>query len=263
MRDRYARDLGDYLRFGLLGWLVPPDWPCSPWLGVAWYRALDGGHHAGGEHVAYLQPGHRSPARLRPLDPDLYERLAGVVACGRRSTAALAEAGVLGAGACFSGGPLGFAGLPPGRRGGRPGGTGGAAGCGRRWPRRGGVDLVFADPGNRIRPAAHRDPAHRARAVRHAHLDELAAFARRGRSVIACRHADRGAAAGRQARRRLAGFAAGVPVVPVAAVRACRGARRLFLAGAASAARARYRTGRLAALRHSRWAGELIVCRPG
>jgi len=48
-----------------------------------------------------------------------------------------------------------------------------------------------------------------------------------------------------------------------AAIRASRGTNRLFVVGTASAARAQYLTGRLTALQHSPWAGELIVCRPG
>jgi len=95
VQDRYAGDLGDYLKFGLLRWLVPLDSPASLRLGVVWYRTINEAHNADGKHTAYLQPGHRSSARLRPLDPDLHQRLASVVASGRRDTAALAGAGVL------------------------------------------------------------------------------------------------------------------------------------------------------------------------
>jgi hypothetical protein len=68
-----------------------------------WHRTIGETHNADGKHVAYLDPDHRSSARLRQLDPDLYQRLASVVASGRRSTAALGGAGVLGAGSCFFG----------------------------------------------------------------------------------------------------------------------------------------------------------------
>jgi hypothetical protein len=88
VQDRYAGDLGDYLKFGLLRWLAPPGSPLFPRLGVVWYRTADEAHNADGMHVAYLHPGHRSSALLRRLDPDLYERLATVVASGQRSTAA-------------------------------------------------------------------------------------------------------------------------------------------------------------------------------
>ena len=59
MQDRYAGDLGDFLTFGLLRWLVPSSGPLR--LGVVWYRTLDEAHNADGKHIAYLQPGHRLP----------------------------------------------------------------------------------------------------------------------------------------------------------------------------------------------------------
>jgi hypothetical protein len=263
VQDRYAGDLGDYLKFGLLRWLVPLDSLASLRLGVVWYRTLDEAHNADGKHIAYLQPGHRSADRLRPLDPDLYQRLAGVVASGRRSTAALADAGILGLRTCFFGDPLDFTSLPPG-----PSGRAARQDRRRNWLQRAlaattGCELIFADPDNGIRPVAHREPAHRTKAVKHAYLDELAAFAQRGQSVIVYHHADRSAVVEQQARRRLADFADGVPAAPVAAVRASRGTNRLFLIGAASAAHAQYLTGRLTALQHTRWARELIVYWPG
>ena len=111
MQDRYAGDLGDFLKFGLLGRLAPPD---SPWprLGVIWYRTADEAHNADGKHIAYLTPGHRSAGQLRQLDPDLYDRLARLVSTGQRSTAALASAGLLGAQTRFFGDLLDLADLP-------------------------------------------------------------------------------------------------------------------------------------------------------
>jgi hypothetical protein len=116
----------------------------------------------------------------------LYQRLAGLVRSGHRSTAALADAGILTAGTCFFGDPLDFTGLPPGSAG----------------------------------------------------------------------------RAARQARRRLTDLTRGVPVQPVAAVRFSRGSNRLFLIGAASATHFHYLTGRLTALQHGPWAGELTVYWP-
>lgn len=263
VQDRYAGDLGDYLKFGLLRSLVPTDSPASLRLGVVWYRTLDEAHNADGKHIAYLAPGHRSAARLSQLDPELYQRLAGLVTSGRRSTAALADAGVLPAGTCFSGDLLDFTGLPPG-----PAGRAARLARRRTWLEQAlaataACQLVFADPDNGIRPAGHREPAHRAQAVKHAYLDELAAFAQRGQSLIVYHHADRSAAVDQQARRRLTDLTCGVPVQPVAAVRASRGSSRLFLIGAASAAHSRYLAGKLTALQHSAWARELTVYWPG
>jgi hypothetical protein len=259
VQDRYAGDLGDYLKFGLLRWLVPLDSPASLRLGVVWYRTVNEAQNADGKHTAYLQPGHRSAARLRPLDPDLYQRLASVVASGRRNTDALADVGVLSTGTCFFGDPLDFAGLPPG-----PAGRAARQARRRTWLQQAlaataDCDLIFADPDNGIRPAGHREPAHRTKAVKHAYLNELAAFAQRGQSLIVYHHADRSASVEQQAHRRLADLTCGVPVEPVAAVRASRGTNRLFLVGAASAAHARYLTERLTALQHSPWSGELLV----
>lgn len=263
VQDRYAGDLGDYLKFGLLRWLVPADSPASLRLGVVWYRTLDEGHNADGKHIAYLRPGHRSAARLRRLDPDLYQCLAGIVTSGCRSTAALADAGVLTAGTCFFGDPLDFTGLPPG-----PAGRTGRQARRRTWLEQAlaataACQLIFADPDNGIRPAGHREPAHRAKAVKHAYLDELAAFAQRGQSLIVYHHADRSATVDQQARARLTDLTRAVSVQPVAAVRASRGSSRLFLIGAASAAHFRYLSGRLTALQHGPWAGELAVYWPG
>ncbi|MBV9205610.1 MAG: hypothetical protein JO037_09490 [Actinobacteria bacterium] len=123
-------------------------------------------------------------------------------------------------------------------------------------------DLIFADPDNGIRSAGHPAPAHRTTAVKHAYLDELAAFARRGQSLIVYHHADRSAAVSQQARGRLADLAHEVPAEPVAAVRASRGTSRLFLVAAATPPHAGYLAGTLTALQAGPWGSELTVYWP-
>lgn len=59
VQDRYAGDLGDYLKFGLLRSLASTDSPASLRLGVVWYWTLDEAHNADGKHIGYLQPSHR------------------------------------------------------------------------------------------------------------------------------------------------------------------------------------------------------------
>ena len=255
MQDRYAGDLGDYLKFGLLRWLAPPGVPAAPRLGVVWYRTPDETHNADGKHIAYLDPGHRSSGRLRDLDPDLYDRLARAI-YAERSTARLAAAGLLDVATCFFGDLLDLADLPVTARGARQARR-------RSWLQRAmaataGCDLIFADPDNGIRAAAHQVPAHRIKAVKYAYLDELAAFAGRDQSLVVYHHADRTAAVEEQARRRLDDIAREVPIKPVAAVRASLGTTRLFLV-AAVASHAGYLTDRLAALAASPWAAELRV----
>jgi hypothetical protein len=263
VQDRYAGDVGDFVKFGLLRWLAPPGSLGFPRVGVVWYRTASETHNADGKHTAYLNPGHRSAARLRQLDPDLYDRLADVVASGRRSTAALADAGVLGVATCFFGDLLDFADLPVTAREARQARR-------QSWVKEAlaataGCDLVFADPDNGIRAAGHPVPAHRTKAVKHAYLDELAAFARRGQSVVVYHHADRSATVNQQASRRLDDLARGVPVTPVATVKASRGTSRLFLIGAAAPSHAQFLADRLTCLAGSRWARELTVSwpRPG
>jgi hypothetical protein len=80
--------------------------------------------------------------------------------------------------------------------------------------------LIFADPDNGIRPAGHREPSHRAKAVKHASrrarcLRPAWPVARR---LPPCRSQRERRSAGR---RGLADLTRGVPVQPVAAVRAC------------------------------------------
>ena len=54
MQDRYAGDLGDFLKLGLLRYLVAAtDGRPALRLGVVWYRVPDEAHNADGKHVAY------------------------------------------------------------------------------------------------------------------------------------------------------------------------------------------------------------------
>ena len=55
-----------------------------------------------------------------------------------------------------------------------------------------GCEIVFADPDNGIRSTGHMAP-YRTKAVKYAYLDELAAFAAQGLSLVVYHHADRSA----------------------------------------------------------------------
>lgn len=78
MQDRYAGDVGDFVKLGLLRALSP-----GRRLGIAWYRFPDEGHNTDGRHVGYL-----NRAELRALDPVLFDHLRGVT-LARRSIASL------------------------------------------------------------------------------------------------------------------------------------------------------------------------------
>jgi len=66
MQDRYAGDIGDYIKLALLRSLSP-----GKRLGIAWYRYPDESHNADGRHTAYLS----NSAGWRHLDSALFDLL--------------------------------------------------------------------------------------------------------------------------------------------------------------------------------------------
>ena len=95
--------------------------------------------------------------------------------------------------------------------------------------------------------------------MKHAYLDELAAFGVRGQSLVVYHHADRSAPVAGQAQHRLADLAREVAgVEPLAAVRASRGTTRLFLVAAAPR-HLEHLTSRLSGLASSAWSKEFAV----
>lgn len=83
MQDRYAGDIGDYVKLALLRRLAE-----GRTLGLAWYRYPDEGHNADGNHTAYLD----RPEVWRGLDPALFDALGQVVSTGRSIAALEREA---------------------------------------------------------------------------------------------------------------------------------------------------------------------------
>jgi hypothetical protein len=252
MQDRYAGDLGDFLKFGLLRNLVTGDGAAPPLtLGVVWYRTADESHNADGKHVLYLEPGHRLGQHLRTLDADLYDRLAVLVSSGVRSVSALERAGVLASDTAYFSELLDLSEPPSATRAARR-----AAWVSRAATRMDGCDLVFVDPDNGLRGSSHNVPRSRRKSIKHTYLDELLPYARRQQSIVAYHHADRSATVEEQAQRRLAALAEELPLRPLAAVRASRGTTRLFLVTAAPAHEGLLRQ-RLQAIEASRWRDEL------
>jgi hypothetical protein len=70
MQNRYAGDIGDFVKISLLQHLG-----LGRRLGVAWYLFPDEEHNADGRHIAYL----RAPELWRHLNPDLFDLVAAVV----------------------------------------------------------------------------------------------------------------------------------------------------------------------------------------
>jgi hypothetical protein len=83
VQDRYAGDIGDYVKFGLLRALG-----VAKKIGVAWYRFPDEAHNADGRHTGYL----RDRATWRSLDEPLFDSLQALVDSKMRLLSTLEEA---------------------------------------------------------------------------------------------------------------------------------------------------------------------------
>ena len=133
MQDRYAGDIGDFVKYALLRALSS-----GARLGVAWYLHPKEGGSGDGRHTAYLE----RPEEWRGFDEELFDSLRRIVAMGTRSVAAVQSASVLG-NAVFADESLDLADVPVNRR----------TAWRRDWfervrERLDDCDLVFADPDN-------------------------------------------------------------------------------------------------------------------
>lgn len=133
MQDRYAGDIGDFVKYGLLRAIRG-----TRRLGIAWYLHPNAGPAGDGKHIAYLE----EPDRWRHLDPELFDALRDLIRCDQRSVANIQQSGILGD-AAFATDCLEVADVKVHDR--------------KRWRRHwfdrirrqlAGCDLVFADPDN-------------------------------------------------------------------------------------------------------------------
>jgi hypothetical protein len=82
VQDRYAGDIGDFVKLGLLRALSQ-----NRRLGIAWYRFPDEAHNGDGRHIDYLE----KPEEYQSFDPELFHHLRNVVR-SERSIASLLPA---------------------------------------------------------------------------------------------------------------------------------------------------------------------------
>lgn len=73
MQNRYAGDVGDLMKLGLLRHLARPASAGGAGATIAfnWYLAPDEAHKADGKHIAYQRPDNRQHTALRACDSDL------------------------------------------------------------------------------------------------------------------------------------------------------------------------------------------------
>jgi hypothetical protein len=107
MQDRYACDVGDFGKYGLLRKLTTDQLT----LGVAWYLVPDETHNDDGRHIGYLCPEHSLHKQFKKCDPELLECLGRIVWENRRCVSAIEASEILGSSTVFHNAPLTFAGL--------------------------------------------------------------------------------------------------------------------------------------------------------
>lgn len=149
MRDQYAGDVSDVLKFAFLRALAGADRT----LGIAWYYAPGDDGRADGRHLEW----HDEPA-WRKLDAELH---AGLVALPERSIAALERASIWPRGALFHREPV-----PPRVERGA---------CGaRKRAALDGADIVFLDPDNGLGGDTEK----------HATFSEIRLLRKPGRAIV-------------------------------------------------------------------------------
>lgn len=192
MQDRYAGDVGDFGKYGLLMALCAEEltWDSRSYdlsLGVVWYLDPDEEGTGDGGHVGYLEPTPQNLRRFRDCDPPLYDTLGEVVRSGRRSVRAVRECGVLPEGTAYYEEVLSFAGMP----------VAGAAAREERLDHRrawvqgaletvDGCDVVYVDPDNGLE--IERVRRHFNKGPKYAYFDELVPYLERGQSLVIYHH---------------------------------------------------------------------------
>jgi hypothetical protein len=201
MQDRYAGDVGDFGKYGLLRALVGGGLR----MGVVWYRTDpcdvgDRPHQDDGKHRSYLA---RHAPRFRECDPDLHDRMQAYLDPAHRSVANVATSGVFPLATRFYEPILGLGHLP----------SGGPVAQRRRLDHRadwlrGALDatrnaeFVFLDPDNGLE-CDSTAPHHQA-GPKYVALSELSPFIERGQSLVVYHHIGRsGGNAEQQTRAQL------------------------------------------------------------
>lgn len=231
MQNRYAGDLGDFAKCGLLRVLCRDDLH----LGMVWYLADDESHNHDGRH--------RPPATMRDCDPAMFDAFQTIGR--RRSVARLQTIDAWPDRVTFFDEPLRWAGLAD-RLAHRAGWLDRALAATTD------CDLICVDPDNGLEVASVSRTA--AKGPKYACLDELQRFWRRGQSLVIYQHANRRAPVDEQARRRVGQLRRALPDGRIETLRFRRGTSRLFFIAMQSAHRRRL-VERVDRLIDSPWSG--------
>ena len=171
MQDRYAGDVGDFVKYGLLRAIKG-----QKRLGIAWYLHPNAGPSGDGSHTDYLL----RPSEFRHLDSELFDQMKVLRSGGTQSVDLVEKSGILG-NAVFASDPIDISGVRLRDR----------STWRRQWFEQVkrqlvSCDLVFADPDNGLFPDDRFKPIHKVSAKR-IPLDEAVALAE-GRAAIFYHH---------------------------------------------------------------------------
>jgi hypothetical protein len=101
MQNRYAGDVGDFGKLGLLRCLsTNSDGGGALRLGIVWYLVPDELRGNDGKHIGYLKRTAKNERRFRSCDAELYDALVRIVSTDR-SVSNIESAGVLPADTCY------------------------------------------------------------------------------------------------------------------------------------------------------------------
>jgi hypothetical protein len=223
VQDRYAGDVGDFGKLGLLRCLcgVYPRSAPRLQLGILWYCVPDETHNNDGKHIGYLRSDLASNERFRCCDPELYQRLSRLIQ-SERSVRKLATLGLLGANSIHFLEPLSYGDIARRDRANRRRSWLAAALDATR-----DCHLVFIDPDNGLETSS----VNRLRALgpKYAYFDDLEPFIERGQSLVIYQHVNRTAPVTEQSRLRIGQLQARFGVGSIWAVRYRRGSGRLYI----------------------------------
>ena len=186
MKDSYAGDITDFVKFGLLRTLFSGVKDRT--LGVVWFLTDDRPADSDGRKTRYLLDD--TSRRLRRCDSELYDQMAAVAFGGNRSVGAIQAGGILPGRTTYFDERLSFEHLPKRVRG------AGEARLKHRamWIRRclatlEGCDFVFLDPDNGMEVCSAKK--HQESGVKYVFFDELERFYRRNHSLIVIQFGER------------------------------------------------------------------------
>ena len=187
MQHRYTGDVGDFSKLGLLRILTNhrrvDDGP-SLRLGVVWCLARPD-NDVDGKIVGYLEPSSPQGKRLRPCDPDLYDRLRDLVHVKRaRDLGAIRQLGVLANDTVWFEDELSCDSVTSDERIARR-----AQWMARAQHQTAACDVVFFDPDNGFE--IDSCPRGSPKAAKFVFYDEVVDFVARGQSVVVYQHLDR------------------------------------------------------------------------